>query len=428
MRFAQARNTTVVAVAVTCLALVLSAFTPGPPSSGTPGQQKVHPRVQEWADGLPNAKQEPGPKKCTTKQDEKGQETTLCLEKVDPEEAPPLPPMPRTADPVPPSMCYVKPGQVNYDRFNACQQSTLKVTVNSGSGELGGYVWWGVWETLDAKSRSWKMNFGIRPYEWDALLIHADPVAAVATQCTGNCDTPDPEQKNLGVNNEYLYFGEQDVASPGDGINYSNPWVGLALQFDEDVVNWPHFVSWDDLTTPINIRCDSESYIGSNGGCVHYMGHSAIPIYNIDYNGPYAEVAKNALYGMTVQDPVYHYGNIQYGNPLTRAAPRDIPPHRNSICTKSIKAKATALGLTCDEWPYAASEQGGSGNPRFSCAFVPGDQNSNQGSDLTNHFFVPNRILPADDEADPYVPGDAFWVWVTNAPANPPPVKQCNTY
>lgn len=429
MRSAQARNTTVVAALVTCLALVLSAFAPGPPSSGTSGHQKVNPRVQEWADGLPNARQAPGAKKCTTEQDEKGQESTLCLEKVDPQEAPPLPPMPRSADPVPPDMCYDRPGQVNHDRFNACQQSTLRVTVKSGSGELGGYVWWGVWETLDARSRTWKMNFGIRPYEWDAILIDADPVAAIATQCTGHCDTPDPEQKNVGVNNEYIYFGEQDVTSPNGGIKYSNPWVGLALQFDEDVANWPHFVSWDDLTTPFNIRCDSESYLAGSGGCVHYLGHSAIPIYNIDYNGDYAEVARNALYGMTVGDPVYHYGNIQYGNPLTREANYLAGENRASICTSTIRSKASALGLSCDEYPYASTEQGGSSNPRFSCAFVPLDQNTNQGNHMNTTFFMPQRILQADkDDGSPVIHGDPFWVWVTGAPTNPPPVKQCSTY
>ncbi|GAA0565232.1 hypothetical protein GCM10009546_29280 [Actinomadura livida] len=176
-------------------------------------------------------------------------------------------------------------------------------------------------------------------------------------------------------------------------------------------------------------RCDSESYLAGSGGCVHYLGHSAIPIYNIDYNGDYAEVARNALYGMTVGDPVYHYGNIQYGNPLTREANYLAGENRASICTSTIRSKASALGLSCDEYPYASTEQGGSSNPRFSCAFVPLDQNTNQGNHMNTTFFMPQRILQADkDDGSPVIHGDPFWVWVTGAPTNPPPVKQCSTY
>ncbi|MFI0351331.1 NucA/NucB deoxyribonuclease domain-containing protein [Actinomadura sp. 9N407] len=338
--------------------------------------------------------------------------------------------MPKTDDPVPPPLCYKKPGQVNYDRFNACQQSTLKLTVTKDNvQELTGYIWWGVWETLPSSGgRSWKMNVGIRPYDMPVDMSSASPTAAVATQCNGHCDLPDPEQKSMNSNNEYVYFGEQDVTSSTSDIRYSAPWIGLAVQFQDDDID-PILTTWDNLSTPFNIRCDSESYIGSTGGCVHYMGADAIPSYPLSYTGPYAEIAQNALYGMTIGDLVYHYGNIQYGHPLTREDPHLIQPHRDSICTSSITTKANAMGLSCDEYPYASSEQGGSGNPRFSCAFTDEEQNEGQGRDMNGRFFVPNRILPAVNEVgSPYVPGDPFWVWVTEAPVNPPAVKQCSTY
>ncbi|GAA4227809.1 hypothetical protein GCM10022254_16400 [Actinomadura meridiana] len=373
----------------------------------------------------------PNAPNCSTGRDKDGVAVQLCLEPVNPADAPAPPPLDpeATADPVPPPICYTKPGEVNYDRFHACQQSTIRVKLTKQGlpAPIISWIWWATWETLNRGNRSWKMQVGLRPYDMPGDLVRAKPEIALRALCTQHCDLPDAEEKSVSTNNKYVYFDGQDILSSGNRISYSSPWIRIVYTLHDVTMNPPKQTL--DLSTPFNIRCDSEAYIGSRGGCVHYMGHDAIPIYYLDYQGRYPDIAKNALYGMTDGDPVKHYGNIQYGNPLTREDPHLIDTHRNSICTSRIRAKASALGLSCDEYPYAASEQGGSGNERFSCAFADEDQNEGQGRDMDGRFFVPNRVLPARNEVGtPYIPGDAFWVWVTNAPDDPPAVKQCSTY
>ncbi|MEV5749447.1 NucA/NucB deoxyribonuclease domain-containing protein [Actinoallomurus sp. NPDC052308] len=425
MRFTRTRTGTLVAAVVTCLTLTLTAFTPSP---GVGRSSRNLPHDEKKLSKAMTEARASGPH-CVGGQGKDGKKIKLCLEVVDPSQLPPSfsRPLRAAADPVPPDLCYDKPGQVNYDRFHACQQSASKITFTKEGNPAPqvGWLWWGVWETLPAKGgRSWKMQFGVKPYNLPPDLVNAGLLGTVGTLCTQHCDVSDTEMKPLS-NGTYTYYDSQDVKSSGSDIAYSNPAIVLKLSTDDATILWDKDTA--ELNDPFDIRCDSESYIGSTGGCVHYMGQSAIPIYYISYTGPYAGVAANDLYGETVGDPVNHYGNIQYGHPLTREDPGVADDHRDSICTSSIKNKASALGLSCDEYPYASSEQGGSGNPRFSCAFVPGPENTNQGSDLNSHFYIPNRILPALHETT-YIPGDAFWVWVTDAPASPPAVKQCKTY
>ncbi len=86
--------------------------------------------------------------------------------------------------------------------------------------------------------------------------------------------------------------------------------------------------------------------------------------------------------------------------------------------------------MECDEWPYASSEEGGSTNPRYSCAFLLTDQNGNHGRALNAELYKKNRILPSLNEGGKHILGDPYWVWVLNAPPDNqiPAVKQCSTY
>src|SRR5437868_5876275 len=159
------------------------------------------------------------------------------------------------------------------------------------------------------------------------------------------------------------------------------------------------------------------------------MGKSAAAIFTIDYKSTtYPEVVKHNLYAIEVRDNLKHYGHISYGNPLHRTDPITHDNNRNTICTTAIQQKAKSFGLTCDEYPYASSEEGGTKNPRYSCAFLPGDQNSAHGNALNNVLYRPNRILPTLNEGGKYILGDPYWIWVVNRPDKVPTVKQCSQY
>lgn len=189
------------------------------------------------------------------------------------------------------------------------------------------------------------------------------------------------------------------------------------------------------MNDAFNIRCDKETYIGGEG-CVYYMGNAAAAIFYLDYRnvdtkyGDYREVVKHNLYAIRVRDNLMHYGDIQYGHPLHRADPITHDNNRTTICTRAYQQKASALGLQCDEYPYASSEEGGTKNPRFSCAFLKGDHNAAHGNALNNRLYRENRILPALNEGPTYIQGDPYWVWVLNAPPDNqiPTEKQCSQY
>jgi hypothetical protein len=339
------------------------------------------------------------------------------------------------ADPTPPTaLCSRSPGKTNYDRFHACYESTGRL-VNQDTGQVGAFVNYDVWATLSPKSTYWLMQVGVTATNMSPELIAVVPSFAVSLTCDSNtCVIPAPVKKTIAPN-AYTYFelatSNPDNAPGGDSIKYTNPQVQLTLNTEN---GFPGEDSTNPLNDPFDVRCDRETYIGG-AGCVYYMGTAAAATFYIDYSvadtkyGDYREVVKHNLYAIKVRDNLMHYGDIQSGHPLHRADPITHDQNRSTICTTTNQQKASALGLSCDEYPYASSEEGGTQNPRFSCAFLPGDQNTNHGRAL-NGMYVANRILPALNEGGTYIPGDPYWVWVTNAPADDqiPTVKQCSQY
>lgn len=360
-----------------------------------------------------------------------GRKARVCQETVDPAAVRKVPwpkQLRRNAtDPMPPAeLCSKKPGQTNYDRFHACFETVRRIEViKDGAPQVEGEVRTDVWATLSATNPTWLMQVGVTPNWMSPELVELGPGYLAALACDeDHCKIPDPQRKKIGpgVYTYYELATEIPDEAPGDSIQYSNPQILLELTTDAGSVITPASPAND----PFDVRCDSETYIGGHG-CVYYMGTAAAATYYISYSGPYAQVAENDLYGSVVRDNLKHYGNIQYGNPLHRADPATHDNNRTSICTTAIKAKASSLGLSCDEYPFANSEEGGTGNPRFSCAFIDKTQNTNQGPDL-NKTFVQNRILPSLNEGGEYIQGDPYWVWVTEAPAEIPTVKQCSQY
>ncbi|WP_425548965.1 NucA/NucB deoxyribonuclease domain-containing protein [Actinomadura meridiana] len=356
-----------------------------------------------------------------------------CFEPTDPTKTPKAPDPAKIkhdqANPNPPTkLCSQKLGHTNYDRFHACYESTGRL-LNEDTGEVGTYIHYYVWATLSAKNHTWLMQVGVTATDMAPDLFEAAPYLAVSLACPQNrCEKPKVDKKRI-FPDTYTYY-ELPTSIPGDEkIRYSNPTAILTLTTDH---GWPGSNSANPLNDPFNVRCDKETYIGGHG-CVFYMGNAAAAIFYIDYNNPdpkfgdYREVVKHNLYAIDVRDNLKHYGHINYGNPLHRADPVTRDENRRKACNP-WREKASSLGLSCDEYPYASAEEGGTVSVRRSCAFLPQDQNSNHGNALENALYKPNRILPALKENDKYIPGDPYWVWVLNAPSEIPTVKQCDQY
>jgi hypothetical protein len=321
----------------------------------------------------------------------------------------------------PPLICYNNnPGYVQYDRHNACESDATPVTISGASP--GSAVMLSVtWLTLAPNSRSWTVHTLATLTQASGALLTTVVTAHLNVVCSnGNCGTQSTVSQDLVLNKPVEF--DFDGGSTGTAITYPNPQVQGNLEIKTAVPIQTAVV----LNTPFAGRCDSESYIGNSGGCVYYSGYYAIPTYYLDYTGPVNEVAANALYDEVVRDTAHHYGDIAYGNPLTRGTDADIALNRGVACPSSTTSKAPA-NTSCDEYPYANTQQGAAYNSAYSCAFVttvPIDQNTLQGQDLNTNFYVPDRILRPT--ASPK--GDPYWVWVTNAPTTVPPVRQCSTY
>src|SRR5437868_10094818 len=264
-----------------------------------------------------------------------------------------------TADPQPPEkLCSQKLGQVNYDRFHACGESLLLIDLDDprGGPPAQAQILYWVWATLDADDPTWLMQVGLKPVKMDPKIIQVGPWETASLTCAENhCKIPDPQRKRIFLDAYTYYEFPTSIPdkAPGDTIKYSNPQIKLSLSADSAIPKLPDAY----LVTPFNVRCDKESYIGGHG-CVYYMGNSAAAIFTIDYKSTtYPEVVKHNLYAIEVRDNLKHYGHISYGNPLHRTDPITHDNNRNTICTTAIQQKAKSFGLTCDEYPYASSEE-----------------------------------------------------------------------
>ncbi|TDD79729.1 hypothetical protein E1293_22495 [Actinomadura darangshiensis] len=368
----------VVAAVVSVLSLTLTAFTPRPghssqqassaPSAASSDPTVAHrdpsdpAAVKGYLERLQRGSVSKKPKCNNIRL--KGKRARLCQDTVSPDKAPKAPAWSklqrRASDPQPPALCSKVPGQVNYDRFHACQESTLRIVIQAEDGTTKvGYVRWDVWATLSPTNSTWLMQVGLTPTVLPPELVEAGPWETASVACnTGTCKIPDPVKKKIfpGVYTYYKLATAIPLTAPGE-IKYTNPQIQLTISTDSAFPTVPTAPTND----PFNVRCDSEAYIGGEG-CVYYMG--------------------------------------------------------------------TASAATCDEYPYASSEEGGTKNPRFSCAFLPGTDNTNHGNALNNALYRANRILPALNEGGTYIQGDPYWVWVLNAPADNqiPTVKQCSQY
>ncbi|MFI8930643.1 NucA/NucB deoxyribonuclease domain-containing protein [Streptomyces sp. NPDC053474] len=131
-----------------------------------------------------------------------------------------------------------------------------------------------------------------------------------------------------------------------------------------------------------------------NPGCAH---HTYIPV--LTTMGSLTDIAKNIR---RVQAGGGHYGRIGSGKPLHReASERAIQDNRDKVCPRGQRPPRP--GLSCDEYPFASSREGGHHVPADSrgTAWVPKEEQDKQGGRIQT-FQKKERIVHRD----------AFWVKV----------------
>jgi Deoxyribonuclease NucA/NucB len=149
--------------------------------------------------------------------------------------------------------------------------------------------------------------------------------------------------------------------------------------------------TWSSL----NYRCDDELPGNISAGCV-------FPEYNPQLTTMVSLPEINAnIYNIQTAGP-HHYGRYMPSN--------GHPLHRDDSLSAANRAAACPApgkkpsGKTCDEYPFASTEEGASRTkrPDWGSAWVAESEQNAQGGRL-NTFYLQNRILT----------GDAYWVYST---------------
>jgi hypothetical protein len=155
-----------------------------------------------------------------------------------------------------------------------------------------------------------------------------------------------------------------------------------------------------EIGEPTSVRCDSTPSVGpATGGCVY---HQYVPTYDVStMNNDTAQVAWHILWAQ--RNLVNHWGWQGHGPALTRT--RDlalIRANRRVACG----GRPPAGGKSCDEYPFATTQEGASRNSDYSWHMVPARQNSLEGSRYRRPWYNSVRLLE----------GDKFWVNVVLPP------------
>jgi hypothetical protein len=181
-----------------------------------------------------------------------------------------------------------------------------------------------------------------------------------------------------------------------------------------------HNPAWDGgsatpgSVTQVSVRCDNALPGVSSAGCVFPL---FVPVLNYAMSGLYPQLAQHIQDAQASGLP----GSYPSGSPLTRLTDAALlDQNRRTACPSSYPRPP---GYTCDEYPFASSQQGAylsGGGPRtfsycqislqdqstgsqgYSVCMIDADQNSGGGRALLQ-FYNANRVIDSDP----------FYVWIT---------------
>lgn len=296
-----------------------------------------------------------------------------------------------------------------HDRYTLCvlKQLTLE-TRDSATGNLVG---WGKAQGIffvkfQKLTRNFDVGFKWNMYDASGVLatngggaLWTSPTCLEYVEqgeCTmvssGQADdvwTPFAKNTQLAGNwvmNSKNYVNPADESAPVAGIGlWWTPPEGAGVP----VTDLVSFDFPDDSTT----RCDAFSYLNApSGGCV-FSSYVPVIIWSLTGAAP-----ENARHVMEAMEAIYdHPGREGDGYPLIRDTPGSQEPKRAAMCASFFPERN---GDTCDEYPFASTQQGG--DPDYgSIASITADDNS-AGGGIINKFYTDHRIAV----------GDEFWVRV----------------
>jgi hypothetical protein len=280
----------------------------------------------------------------------------------------------------------------NHNRTSSCSYRRIPVTFTVNGKTVGTATLYSkATAELNPRNRyEWKQKVELRlenPSSPDAWTVSA----TVNLACRW-CEATSGGGKALIPYTTQTF--EMTVKSPGQELR------------EDSVVPYGLFKAprYDDgeaaLGPVFRPRCDSTPRITDRryGGCVY---PDVPPIWQLDVTD--ARVDAVAWHVDWAQRNLKHpWGVPGTKYPLHRTTDQALmTANRNTACGRDVP-RPPKPGLSCDEYPFAQTQEGASKNPDYSCHFLDAKDNSREGS-LRKAFLNGMRVLD----------GDAFSVEVT---------------
>jgi hypothetical protein len=281
-----------------------------------------------------------------------------------------------------------------FNRWDVCQTgtTTLVATLEDGAGTESYEIGLETWQSLSPFSPLVNAGITVTDIKNTGDVPELDPVISVTVQCDLCADLiPLTVAKGTvltGATGSTLETVPVIPRAPPVWPNLSYQISATAPGVGADAESWQ---------IPLLLRCDDAFPATWLPGCVFT---NFVPV--VDFS----KLTKIAVGIRKVQGRGSHLGKPGSGNPLNRtSSQKETDNNRAKLCAKRKHPDPT---LSCDEYPVAASAQGGFNSPPVDriWQWVPLTENNLQGTILET-FFYKNRILrnnwlPGSETGDPF--------------------------
>ncbi|MEU2564949.1 NucA/NucB deoxyribonuclease domain-containing protein [Streptomyces longispororuber] len=281
-------------------------------------------------------------------------------------------------------------GKAIYSRFESCTVVAAKVDVLK-NGRPVGHATFDITHKMALKRKALKWSESIK-----ISAAHLEGTArgikvGLSVKCGGKCKATNkfPRGRSLGpaISGKVNYL-DKVAKRKKDSTSSKYVYTFTKAGYTPGGFNY--------RTVPF--RCDDTFWSGSSrlmkAGCVF---HTYIPVMTSMRTLP--DIAQNIR---NVQAGGGHYGRIGSGKPLHREADKaKAKKNRDKVCPP--RQTPPRPGLSCDEYPFASTREGGHNVPANSrgTAWVPEDQQDAQGGRIQG-FHKQERVVDRD----------AYWVQV----------------
>jgi deoxyribonuclease NucA/NucB len=300
-----------------------------------------------------------------------------------------------------PSLC--RPNSQHFFRFTDCWSEPWELQIiNSQTGQLVGTVTGSTtfWNALSYKSRFWNENIEVHvtgvtgkgagsSFHAPIRCVDLNPIVGPNCQNTGSGSWRG-QSGYLPVGKGDVYPGELGWESPGSAT----------VEFEFKVVMKFH----NPNTKPSNpltlgptrpVRCDSKIYFKpTSGGCAY---PNATNLFKLSKSNQTITEAATFISDSqsAIPNHVGEYGVTgPVGPALTRTTDRSKIRRNRRVACKGVHPHK---GQSCDEYPFASTNQGAALVPHgyYKSKAVNDAQNKRVGS-LLSSFFLKQRIIDRD--------------------------------